>query len=58
MNFVKFLKTPFLTEHLWWLLSNVIIFPFSVNVFEKNSVKPYFGHLFVIFAVGNFEFEQ
>ena len=20
MNFVKFLRTPFLTEHLWWLL--------------------------------------
>ena len=20
MNFVKFLRTPFFTEHLWWLL--------------------------------------
>ena len=20
MNFAKFLRTPFLTEHLWWLL--------------------------------------
>ena len=24
VNFVKFLKTPFLTEHLWWLLLNPV----------------------------------
>ena len=24
MNFVKFLRTPFLKEHLWWLLLDVI----------------------------------
>ena len=24
VNFVKFLKTPFFKEHLWWLLLNVI----------------------------------
>ena len=23
VNFVKFLKTPFLTEHLWWLLLSI-----------------------------------
>ena len=23
VNFVKFLRTPFLTEHLWWLLLHV-----------------------------------
>ena len=23
VNFVKFLRTPFLTEHLWWLLLNI-----------------------------------
>ena len=23
VNFAKFLRTPFLTEHLWWLLLNV-----------------------------------
>ena len=24
VNFVKFLRTPFLTEHLWWLLLNFV----------------------------------
>ena len=24
MNFAKFLRTPFITEHLWWLLVNVL----------------------------------
>ena len=24
VNFVKFLRTPFLTEHLWWLLLQLI----------------------------------
>ena len=23
VNFAKFLRTPFLTEHLWWLLLNI-----------------------------------
>ena len=27
LNFVKFLRTPFLTEHLWWLLLNLVNFP-------------------------------
>ena len=24
MNFVKFLRTPFLTEQLWWLLLSIV----------------------------------
>ena len=24
VNFAKFLRTPFLTEHLWWLLLNLV----------------------------------
>ena len=27
VNFAKFLGTPFLTEHLWWLLLNAIETP-------------------------------
>ena len=26
MNFVKFLRTPFLTEHLWWLLLDLLLY--------------------------------
>ena len=25
MNFAKFLRTPFFTEHLWWLLLAVLV---------------------------------
>ena len=25
VNFAKFLRTPFFTEHLWWLLLNVYL---------------------------------
>ena len=24
MNFAKFLRTPFLIEHLWWLLLSIV----------------------------------
>ena len=29
VNFAKFLRTPFLTEHLWWLLLSLLFEPFS-----------------------------
>ena len=46
MNFVKFLRTPFLTEHLWWLLLWVfflflIWFPRG-TLMEINSTHVYF----------------
>ena len=44
VNFAKFLRTPFLTEHLRWLLLQVFIFfseslhpPIRSNIFKKNS---------------------
>ena len=44
VNFVKFLRTPFLTEHLRWLLLQFFSFfseslhpPTRSNIFKKNS---------------------
>ena len=31
VNFVKFLRIPFLTEHLWWLLLFLLLFKFTTN---------------------------
>ena len=48
VNFAKFLRTPFLKEHLWWLLLNIeyllVIFhsvghPLSVMVFITYSMS-------------------
>ena len=42
MNFVRFLNTPFFTEHLWWLLlyhiakANQIEFSFQVSKKHGN----------------------
>ena len=42
VNFAKFLRTPFLTEHLWWLLfklvSSLVKFFFFVLVSECKSI--------------------
>ena len=52
VNFLKFLKTPFLTEHLWWLLlSNLgeIIIPLLNEFFfsfKKLTLKSRFFLLF------------
>ena len=35
VNFMKFLRTPFFTKHLWWLLLN-------------EPVEPYHNHLRLI----------
>ena len=32
MNFAKFLRTPFLTEHLWWLLLDIAKHPDTRDV--------------------------
>ena len=34
VNFVKFLRTPFFTEHLWWLLLKVL---FLLCIFFRNG---------------------
>ena len=38
MNFAKFLRTPFLTEYLWWLL---LIFPLLLYVYNFFSSLKY-----------------
>ena len=32
MNFVKFLRTPFFKEHLWWLLLEILVSDNICNV--------------------------
>ena len=47
VNFVKFLRTPSLTEHLWWLLLPI---PFCSKIFQQIhftwniSLIPYNSH--------------
>ena len=40
VNFVKFLRTPFLTEYLWWLLliKKVV---FKILIFSKEAAYHY-----------------
>ena len=38
VNFVKFLRTPFLTEHLWWLLLHSVKQSKVVCVLTQNSI--------------------
>ena len=33
VNFVKFLRTPFFTEHIWWLLLSL-----SVKILVKKNI--------------------
>ena len=35
-NFVKFLRTPFLTEHLWWLLLFCIQFQITSSLKSEH----------------------
>ena len=42
VNFVKFPRTPFLTEHLWWLF----LFGKATNAWKKNSSKKLKSALF------------
>ena len=37
VNFVKFLRTPFLTEHIWWLLQRFPISSVYFHVMYKNQ---------------------
>ena len=38
VNFVKFLRTPFLTEHLWWLLLHLVGFKLSYTETGYNGL--------------------
>ena len=42
VNFVKFLRTPFLTEYLWWLL---------LNIKKKYSFKDFFQKVIYLLSV-------
>ena len=39
VNFVKFLGTPFLTEHLWWLLLHIITSHVHYLQKERNRFR-------------------
>ena len=47
-NFAKFLRTRFLTEHLWWLLLNVLSSTdwkgMEMNGWKANEIKQKGGH--------------
>ena len=35
VNFVKFLRTPFFAEHIWWLLPNILSFVREKELLEQ-----------------------
>ena len=37
MNFTKFLRTPFIIKHLWWLVLSLITFLRKRKICQKNS---------------------
>ena len=39
VNFVKFLRTHFLTKHLWWLLLNKTSFEYCLIYFDSFSLN-------------------
>ena len=43
VSFVKFLRTPFYIEHLWWLL--FILSVLAVNFLDKKSLSMMFGRI-------------
>ena len=50
MHFVKFLRTPFLTEYLWWLFLLVIVY--NINLYEKNELwHSYFENILPTFQI-------
>ena len=51
VSFVKFLRTPFLTEHLWWLLLKIPIddFQWFIEILLSTSIAfLYFGRAFFL----------
>ena len=41
VNFVKFLRTTFLTEYLWWLLLAIMIFTRAIPLYCKTLLKTF-----------------
>ena len=43
VNFAKFLRTPFLTDHLWWMLlyKTISILPNLSKIYERLLYKLY-----------------
>ena len=58
LNFVKFLRAPFLTEHFWWLLLSIVEMFFQSKYFFKLNafyrVKNHFYNLKVFHVLGVF----
>ena len=51
VNFVKFLRTPFLTEHLWWLLLAILSGLYRVKNFcYSEQIIP--SRKFLLFCIG------
>ena len=48
VDFAKFLRTPFLVEHLWWLLLGPFIGCQSMWYFSRNTI---FSRMNIIFLV-------
>ena len=52
MKFAEFLRTPFLTEHLRWLLPEMerhfIVFPFFITMTEPNAMCLFNIHILVL----------
>ena len=42
VNFAKFLRTSFLTEHLWWLLLSKMWLVWQFSIFHESSFTEYF----------------
>ena len=45
VNFAKFLKTPFFTEHLWWLLLKHYLVLLSDNSFQAIFIQTFIWEL-------------
>ena len=58
LNFVKFLRAPFLTEHFWWLLLSIVEMFFQSEYFFKLNafyrLKNHFYNLNVFHVLGVF----
>ena len=50
VNFVKFLRTPFLTEHLWWF---VLYTKLSLGIFQQQRGREYaiFSNLHIVWVL-------
>ena len=52
VKFAKFLRAPFFTEHIWWLLLSMLLF---MNVFSFTPPLPHFHYFITILLLSSFE---